>query len=324
VAQTALRLGLIGAGDVVRRFYLPTLATRPSIRLVAIASPGGRSAGELADRHGIPAVCDSADALIARTDVDAVVVCSPPYTHRAIVMAALRHGKHVLVEKPVTTSAADCAALIAAASRSDAILYYTFNNRLREDNRHLTERVLSGAIGALECIDVEWLRTKPMPDRAWCRDPAQAGGGVLADLGPHVIMIALGLIPRRRRFSARCCLVRRSGRVRDPEDVAAGHVVIDGHLPLLIKTGWGMALDRPAIVNLRAFGRAGMAANLDYGGPASDGYGAVFDRFAAHVRARRQPDLGILADTMRLLDALFAAARTGRVVTGRFRGGGWD
>jgi len=324
MAQAALRLGLIGAGDVVRRFFLPALAARPGYRVAAIASPGGGSAGALAAEHGIPAVCDSAEALIARADVDAVAVCTPPDTHRAIVAAALRARKPVLVEKPVTTAAQDCAALIAAAARTKTVLYYTFNNRLREENRHLTERVLSDALGALDCIDVEWLRSKPVQDLAWRHDVRRAGGGVLADLGSHLIMIALGLVPARRRFSARCSLVRQDGDRRAPDDLATAHIVIDGSLSLLLKTGWAMALDQPAIVNLRAFGRAGMVTNRDYRGPTSDGYGAVLDRFAAHVRARRQPDLGIVADTMRLLEALYRAARSGRPVAGRFRGGGWD
>jgi predicted dehydrogenase len=324
VREPVLRLGVIGAGDVVRRFYLPALADHPALRLVALASPGGGSARALAAQHGVPVACDGAAALLARADIDAVAVCTPPHTHRRIVGAALRGGKHVLVEKPVTTSAAGCAALVAEAARASSILYYTFNNRLRDENRHLTRRVLSGAIGALEAIDVEWLRTKPVADRPWCRDPRQAGGGVLADLGSHLIMIALGLVPERRRFVAHASTQRRSGRADDPEDVAVGQVVIDDRLPLAIRTGWGMALDRPAIVNLRAFGRTGMATNLDHDGAKSDGYRAVLDAFAAHARARRQPDLGIMADTMRLLGALLASARTGRPVAGRFRGGGWS
>jgi predicted dehydrogenase len=324
VGEAALRLGLIGAGDVVRRFYVPALAACPAFRLDAVASPGGRSAAALAAEHAIPTVCASAGALLARDDIDAVAVCTPPSTHRRIVTAALRRGKHVLVEKPVTTGATGCTALVDQAAHASAILYYTFNNRLREENRHLTERVLSGALGPLECIDVEWLRTKPVPDEPWRRDPRQAGGGVLADLGSHLIMIALGLVPERRHFAARCHVLRRSDRVEAPEDLAVGDVLIDGNLPLSIRTGWGMALDRPAVVNLRAFGRAGMATNLDYQGGRTDGYGAVLDAFAAHIRARRQPDLGIMADTMRLLGALYASARTGRPVAGRFRGGGWS
>ena len=322
--RAPLKLGLIGAGDVVRRFYLPALAGGAAFEAHAIASPGGRSARDLAAAHAIPVVCDGADALLGRAEVDAVAVCTPPDTHRRIVTAALRRGKHVLVEKPVTTGAADCAALAGLAARGSAILYYTFNNRLREENRHLTECVLGGAIGTLEAIDVEWLRTKPVAASAWLHDAHRAGGGVLADLGSHLIMIALGLVPGRRRFVATCSTTRRSGRTDDPEDVATGQIVIDGRLPLTIRTGWGMALDRPAIVNLRAFGRAGMATNLDYDGPRSDGYGAVLAAFATHVRARRQPDLGIMVDTMRLLGALLAAARTGYPVTGRFRGGGWS
>ena len=324
MAHKGLRLGLIGAGDVVRRFFLPALAAQQAFRLTAVASPGGRSARALAAEHAIPVACDGAAALIAHADVDAVAVCTPPSTHRDLVALALRHRKPVLVEKPVTTAAADCAALVAAAARAKTVLYYTFNNRLREENRHLTERVLGGALGPLDAIDVEWLRTKPVQDLPWRHDPRQAGGGVLADLGSHLIMIALGLVPVRRRFSASCTLVRTGDDRRAPEDVAVGQVVIDGRLPLSIRAGWAMALDRPAIVNLRAFGRAGMATNRDYDGPTSDGYGAVLARFAAHARARRQPDLGIVVDVMRLLDALYQAARTGRPVTGRFRGGSWS
>lgn len=324
MVETRIGLGLIGAGDVVQRFYLPALAARPRFRLAAIASATGKTASALAARHDIGAVCDSAAALIARADVDAVAICTPPDRQPAIAGAALAAGKHVLVEKPLAATYAAAADLIAAAERSSGVLYYTFNNRLREENQHLTTRVLGGALGALACLDVEWLRAKPVRTEAWCRDPARAGGGVLADLGSHLIMIALGLVPGRTRFSARCTLQRRTGDPEAPEDLAIADVTIDGRLPLLLKAGWGMALDRPAIVTLRAFGRDGMATNLDYDGPKADGYGAVLDRFAAHLEAGRQPDLGIVDDAARLLQALYDAARTGAAVVGRFRGGTWS
>ncbi|MBV8165653.1 MAG: Gfo/Idh/MocA family oxidoreductase [Alphaproteobacteria bacterium] len=316
-------LGLIGAGDVVQRFYLPTLVGHPRLRVAAIASPGGRSARALADRHAIPSVCDTAEALIARPDVNAVAVCTPPDSHRAIGSAALAAGKHVLMEKPIAPDYADCAALLGAARSGGAILYYAYNNRLRDENQALTARVLSGAVGPLEALDVEWLRTKGMLDPLWWRDPARAGGGVLADLGSHVIMIALGLVPARSRFSARAALLRRSGNDADPEDVAVAHVVIDDAIPLSLRAGWGMALNQPAIVNLRAFGRRGMATNRDHDGPARDGYADLLDRFAAHIDARRQPDLGIVDDCARLLQALYDVGRSGGVVEGTFRGGGW-
>jgi predicted dehydrogenase len=323
LSDARIGLGLIGAGDVVQRFYLPNLAAHPRFRVVAIASPGGRSAGRLAAQHAIPTVCDSPEALIARREVDAVAVCTPPDSHRAIGTVALAAGKHVLMEKPIAPDYAACAALLAAATGGSPILYYSYNNRLREENQALTARVLSGALGSLEAIDVEWLRTKGTLDPAWWRDPARAGGGVLADLGSHLIMIALGLVPARSRFSARASLLRRSGNDAAPEDVAVAHVVIDDALTLTLRTGWGMALAQPAIVNLRAFGRAGMATNRDHGGPSRDGYADLFDRFAAHIDARRQPDLGIVDDGARLLQALYDAGRGGGVVAGTFRGGGW-
>ncbi len=328
MSDTRIGLGLIGAGDVVQRFYLPNLAAHARFRVVAIASPGGRSAGRLAARHAIPTVCEGPDALIALRAVDAVAVCTPPDSHRAIGTAALAAGKHVLMEKPIAPSYGDAAALLAATpgvttTGAPAILYYAYNNRLREENQALTARVLSGALGPLEAIDVEWLRTKGMLDPAWWRDPARAGGGILADLGSHLIMIALGLVPARSRFAACANLLRRSGNPADPEDVAIAHVVIDDALGVTLRTGWSMALDQPAIVNLRAFGRAGMATNRDHAAPGRDGYADLFDRFAAHIDARRQPDLGIVDDCARLLQALYDAGRDGRVVTGTFRGGGW-
>lgn len=325
MSDTRIGLGLIGAGDVVQRFWLPALATRPRFRVAAIASPGGRSAAPLAARFGVPQVCDDAEALIALPAVDAVAVCTPPDSHAALGIAALAAGKHVLVEKPITAQYADCAALLAAGERADKILYYVYNNRLRDENQHLTARVRSGALGRLEAIDVEWLRTKGTLDPAWWHDTARAGGGVLMDLGSHLVMIALGLVPARSRFTARASLLRRSGNPADPEDVATAHVVIDDHLSLTVRTGWGMALPEPALVNLRAFGRAGMASNRDLVSTTTDGgYGDLLDRFARHIETRNQPDLGIVDDCARLLDALYEAARTGTVVTGRFRGGGWD
>jgi len=107
----------------------------------------------------------------------------------------------------------------------------------------------------------------------------RAGGGVLADLGAHLIMIALGLVPERRRFVAHAC-----ARSDAP--------------------GW-----RPTSTTTASSPTA---------------TAPVLDAFAAHIRARRQPDLGIVVDTMRLIGALLVSARRGRPVAGRFRGGAWS
>ena len=66
-----------------------------------------------------------------------------------------------------------------------------------------------------------------------------------------------------------------------------------------------------------------MATNRDHDGPARDGYADLLDRFAAHIDARRQPDLGIVDDCARLLQALYDAGRSGGVVAGTFCGGDW-
>lgn len=313
------RVGIIGAGDVVQRFYLPTLAKRPHIKLVAICSSDGRSAAALAESRDIPFVARNYVELIARPDVDTVVVCTPPYTHREIAGHALQAGKHALVEKPVCAAYEDFCALLEEAHRAPSVFSYTFNNRLREENQWLIRQVLAGRIGVLELVDAEWLRTKPRPDKAWWRDPRLAGGGVMADLGSHLLMICLDLIADRETFAATCTQVCHEDGCA-VEDIAVAQVTVNGRFPVHLRLGWGMAIAEAARVNICAYGAAGRVSNRDYAESKSDGYGHVIDGFLACIEEGRRPDLALLDDAMRLLDALYRAAREGITVTGRFAG----
>ena len=203
-------VGIIGAGDVVERFYVPALAETDMYRVRAVASRNGVSARQVAVKFDGATAITGYQALITRDDIDAVFVCTPPYTHREIVEACLCAGKPTLVEKPVCANYADWRAVRATANRTGVPLYFAFNNRLREENQHMIRRALSGELGPVRHIDLEWLRRKPIPEALWCHDPALAGGGVLADLGSHLIMIALTFLPRRKLF--RGCLRQPKGR----------------------------------------------------------------------------------------------------------------
>ena len=314
------RIALIGAGNVVQRFFVPVLRARPNIQVNVVCSAFGQSAQGIAGMLGNPDVATDYRTVVNRPDVDTIFICTPPYTHLAIAGYALRRGKNVLVEKPVCASFDEFRKLRAIAGSSQAVLSATFNNCAREENSWLTSQVLQGAIGKIEFIEAEWFRTKPRPlDKAWTADARMAGGGgVLADLGAHLIAIALGLMPNRRQFNAYCSAGYHGGTPDGLEDIAAVTIVIDGHLQIVLRTGWGMKLIQPTRFNIRAYGTQGCVASTDFDGPTTDGYGHVIDAFMRHIESATKPSLAPVSDTMRLLHALYDSIRLGRRISGKF------
>ena len=110
--STEIGFGIVGAG-MVARYHAQALATTPGARLTAICRADATRAGEAAAELGVP--CEASfEALLERSDVDAVCLCTPSGLHAEQALAAARAGKHVLVEKPMALRLADADAMIAA------------------------------------------------------------------------------------------------------------------------------------------------------------------------------------------------------------------
>jgi len=115
MTESRLQLGIAGLG---RGFMLlPTLATHPGIRLVAAADSRAEARRQFATDFAANTYAEVA-ALCADPDVEAVYIATPHQYHREHVELAAAHGKHVLVEKPMALSLADCQAMIAAMRRA--------------------------------------------------------------------------------------------------------------------------------------------------------------------------------------------------------------
>ena len=99
-----LRFGIIGSG-FMGRTHIEALKRLPEVQAVAVA--GGKRAPGLAQRYGIEFVAAKED-LLRRADIDAIVITTPHHLHVDEALEAIAHGKHVLVEKPLATSGADC------------------------------------------------------------------------------------------------------------------------------------------------------------------------------------------------------------------------
>ncbi len=183
--MTELRFGLIGCGDI-GQLRAAALAGTPGCRLTAATDLDVARARDLATRHGAQTDPDWR-TLLQRTDVDAVIVSTPPALHAELCVTALRAGKHVLCEKPLARSAAECREMVAAAHEADRCLATGFNYRFYPSFARAKVLLDSGIIGHLDHIRSYGGYSAASAAQAWVHDGATVGGGALRDIGIHLI-----------------------------------------------------------------------------------------------------------------------------------------
>jgi predicted dehydrogenase len=249
-----LRVGLVGAGRIVERVHLPTVGGRADTEAVGIYDPDAARARELAGRFGVEHVCGELDELL-RLDLDVVVVASPNATHAPTCIAALRSGAHVLCEKPLATSVAEAEAMARAAEESGRELMVAFANRFRPEVAALRTAMRERGLGGVESIRCGWLRRNGIPGvGTWFTSRALSGGGVLIDLGSHLLDLAVWLSGRPRLLHAACVHARTAepgaqaawyasagapaATSFDVEVTASGFAVFEGPLDLFVEVSW--------------------------------------------------------------------------------------
>jgi predicted dehydrogenase len=135
------RIGVLGGGQVFERLHLPALRRSADCCLVAVAEPSAPRREWLASAvPGAERLADPAD-LLARDDLDAILVLTPPATHADLAIAALHSGRPVLVEKPLAGSLADAHAVLEAAQNAGRPIQIGFNRRFRRTFRSLKRHV---------------------------------------------------------------------------------------------------------------------------------------------------------------------------------------
>lgn len=144
--MNTVRWGIVGAGDVCERKSGPPLYELPGSELVLVHRRD-RSAGEDFCRRHAGRYVESFEGLVASEEIDAVYVASPHALHAEHTIAALAAGKHVLVEKPMATSAADCTRMIDAAERAGRSLAVAYYRRGYPSVHRVRELLRNGEIG---------------------------------------------------------------------------------------------------------------------------------------------------------------------------------
>jgi phthalate 4,5-cis-dihydrodiol dehydrogenase len=187
--RAKLRIGLVGCGW--HGGALAQAITRtPALALVACADPDAAAASRAAAIVPDVSTHASVEALLAESEVDAVVIATPHHLLAPVALAAMRFGKHVLAEKPIALNEREAAELAAEAARSGVTYMAGYSFRFSM-GRYLHDLVASGAVGAIRSITGA-IGMGPLND-GWIAYP-ETGGGPLLYVGCHLIDLALWLL----------------------------------------------------------------------------------------------------------------------------------
>jgi len=200
--QGPLRFGILGAARIAPDALVKAAKDVPDAEVVAVAARDPKRAREFADANGIPRVVATYDDLVNDPGLDVIYNPLPNSLHCEWTIAALRAGKHVLCEKPLSSNAAEAERMTKAADESGKILGEAFHYRYHPLADRIRALMTDGTIGRL--VHVEGQFSVPIPETNIRFDWSLAGGATM-DLGCyplHMIHYFSGLTPRVVRARA--------------------------------------------------------------------------------------------------------------------------
>jgi glucose-fructose oxidoreductase len=332
-SQPPVRYAVVGLGYIAQVAVLPAFRNvADTSRLVALVSGDPQKLRRLGRRYRVPLGVGyrGYDDLLESSEVDAVYIALPNSMHKDFAVRAAQRGVHVLCEKPMAVTTKDCRAMIAAANRADVRLMVAYRMHFEAANLEARKIVRSGRLGEPRLFDSVFCNpVRPGNSRL----EAALGGGTLWDLGIYCLNAA------RMLFDAEPTQVEaRTARSADPrfrevEEMAGALLRFPGER-LATFTASFAAADRSAYTLAGTKGTLKVEPAFDFPGPlayelkvgarttrrrfgASDQFGPELAHFSACVRSGRDPEPSGsegLAD-VRVIEALYRSARTGRPVT---------
>lgn len=186
MTEAKIKFGLVGAGGIAQA-YVQAFRNSNYGQLVAIADVRLQAAQALAQEANCPSY-DSYQAMVAATELDAVIICTPPSTHPDICLDLIEQGIHVLCEKPLSIDSLSARKMIKASKQQGVLLTMASKFRYVADVVKAKSLVDSGAIGEIVLFENAFTGRVDMSSR-WNSNPKIGGGGVLIDNGTHSVDI---------------------------------------------------------------------------------------------------------------------------------------
>lgn len=323
---------VVGMGHIAQKAVLPAFAhARGDAKLVALVSGDPKRQRELSRRYAVPVFgYHDYEECLRMPEVEAVYIALPNHMHTEYAVRAARAGVHVLCEKPMALSEAECREMIAACDENDVRLMIAYRLHFDEANLAMVKRVRDGSIGDPRVFTSTFTLQVPNPDNI--RLDASKGGGVFWDIGLYCINAARYLF-RDEPYEVMAFTDRGPDpRFAEVEESAGAVLRFPGGRLASFTAGFGA---EPTAVYEVVGTKGGLCLDNAYeyegprawelwrGGrqrqgsfPSRDQFAPELIYFSRCVRSARAPEPDGwegLAD-VRIVEALYQSARTGRKV----------
>jgi predicted dehydrogenase len=261
------RIGFLGVGWIGRNRMEAMLDTG-AIEAAAVADPSPKMAEAAMQSAPGAARVESLDALLD-LGLDGVVIATPSALHAEQSIAALDAGVAVFCQKPLGRTAAEVRAVVDAARRADRLLGVDLSYRQTKGMQGIRDLIRGGELGRVFAADLVFHNAYG-PDKPWFYDPAQSGGGCVADLGVHLVDLALWALdfPAVTRVTSSLLaggepLPPQPDRV---EDYAVATLELASGAVVRIACSWRLQAGCDADISASFYGAAGGAEMRNAGG----------------------------------------------------------
>jgi predicted dehydrogenase len=189
-----VRIAIVGAGAVSDYHHVPAIRLDSRAVLVAVCDANAELLAKRRNDWGVSKSSTDPEVICADPEVDAIVIATPNFTHKAIVLAAARHGKHIMCEKPLGLTAAEVREMYHAARDAKVVHMTAFTYRFAPAMRYVQSLVANGALGEPRHFRSQRFLDWPETSWGWRQYKKTAGAGDLFDMTIHRIDFALDML----------------------------------------------------------------------------------------------------------------------------------
>ena len=254
------RLGFLGVGWIGRNRMEAILRSNSAVA-VAIADPSEERAHEALSLAPDAKIVADLDALLAH-DLDGVVIATPSALHAEQSIRALQSSVAVFCQKPLGRSAAEAAAVVAAARSAGRLLGVDLSYRYTEGMQCIRNLIKHGELGKVFAADLVFHNAYG-PDKSWFYDKSLSGGGCVIDLGIHLIDMALWCLDFPQVAGTTSTLMKAGeliDKLEDVEDFAVATLTLANGAVIRLTCSWRLHAGSDAVISADFFGTAGGAS----------------------------------------------------------------
>lgn len=324
-----LTIGIIGCGRIAMEKHLPTLLALPDLcQVTTLCSRREESAYALAKQYRLNEVkvYTDAEALFRDPSIDVIYILTPNAQHAPLALAALKAGKHVLVEKPLAINEQEAEEIVEYASHSGKKLTVSYQHRFRREAQSLYHH--RQKLGQIYVAKAYATRRNGVPTWGAFTDPMQQGGGALLDIGIHALDLTLWMMENWEPESAFCQTFSKLHNLNGVEESAFAMLRMKNGAIISLEAAWDLNTDVPSPCAAEFHGTLGNATLFrdTHSGTVNDPFSPVCGPSVYLTEARAWLN-SILQDTTppvtahqalietRITHAMYRSAITGKSVS---------